>query len=165
MNRMWQLDDTTASNQLFPDLGRDPLTEDRHDPDQNQQHADLGPSQGGQRAFELHANAPAPTKPSTVDSRMLMSQRNMLMPANVGATCGIDALGVRGGMSRASWGCECPDQIEIITIHGLAHPLGWPALNRLAADSEQDPASSSQGLTQLGVPRLCQAVKDCHGIY
>ena len=31
---------------------------------------------------------PAPTRPSTVDSRMLMSQRNTLMPANAGSTCG-----------------------------------------------------------------------------
>src|SRR5215472_9958882 len=31
---------------------------------------------------------PAPTSPSTVDSRMLMSQRNTETPANVGRTCG-----------------------------------------------------------------------------
>ena len=31
---------------------------------------------------------PAPTRPSTVDSRMLMSQRNTVMPANAGSTCG-----------------------------------------------------------------------------
>src|SRR4029079_18179940 len=31
---------------------------------------------------------PAPTRPSTVDSRMLMSQRNTEMPANAGITCG-----------------------------------------------------------------------------
>src|SRR6266404_6267816 len=31
---------------------------------------------------------PAPTRPSTVDSRMLMSQRNTEMPANAGRTSG-----------------------------------------------------------------------------
>src|SRR5262245_19524655 len=31
---------------------------------------------------------PAPTRPSTVDSRMLMSQRNTETPANAGMTCG-----------------------------------------------------------------------------
>ena len=31
---------------------------------------------------------PAPTRPSTVDSRMLMSQRNTEMPAKAGSTCG-----------------------------------------------------------------------------
>ena len=31
---------------------------------------------------------PAPTSPSTVDSRMLMSQRNTEMPANAGMICG-----------------------------------------------------------------------------
>ena len=31
---------------------------------------------------------PAPTSPRIVDSRMLMSQRNTVMPKNAGSTCG-----------------------------------------------------------------------------
>jgi hypothetical protein len=37
-------------------------------------------------AFRGRPMPPAPTRPSTVDSRMLISQRNTEMPANAGRT-------------------------------------------------------------------------------
>ena len=48
----------------------------------------LGQASVARAPSSLTPMPPAPTKPNTVDSRMLMSQRNTLMPANVGATWG-----------------------------------------------------------------------------
>jgi hypothetical protein len=39
-------------------------------------------------ALSCRPMPPAPTRPTTVDSRMLMSQRNTAMPAKAGSTCG-----------------------------------------------------------------------------
>ena len=48
----------------------------------------LGQARVLSAASSLTPIPPAPTKPNTVDSRMLMSQRKTLIPASVGATWG-----------------------------------------------------------------------------
>ena len=79
----------TVSDDGVADLGRNPFTDDDgcNDDQQNERH--LGPGEHGDRGVERQADvAGANQTQHTVDSRMLMSQRNTEMPAKAGMTCG-----------------------------------------------------------------------------
>ena len=79
----------TVSDDGVADLGGDPFADDDGCDDDQQNERHLRPGEHGDRGIERQADvAGANQTQHTVDSRMLMSQRNTEMPANAGRTCG-----------------------------------------------------------------------------
>ena len=76
------------SNYGVTDAGRYPLADGNGCQDDEQNGGDLIPGERVERSLELETQAAGADQPETVDSRMLMSQRNTEMPAKAGITCG-----------------------------------------------------------------------------
>ena len=58
---------------------------------------------------------PAPTKPRTVDSRMLMSQRKTAIPAKAGRICGTDPI----GHDLPAAGAGCGNRLDLGVVDFL----------------------------------------------